>query len=108
MPRPIRPRCVRGMPKSGLFKPAGIPASSLQETVLKVEEYECIRLVDFEGMSQIEAANRMGVSQPTFQRIYSSARKKIATAIVEGMALKIDGGDYRLMGTGRQHRFRGI
>lgn len=71
------------------------------EIVLKVEEFEAIRLKDFESLTQEEAADRMGISQPTFHRTLISARKKIADALTNGKALRIEGGDYRMVGSGR-------
>ena len=77
--------------------------TSLQESILTVDELEAVRLSDQEGKDQTDAAKSMGVSQPTFQRIYVSARKKIADALVNGKALKIEGGNYSFRG----RRFRG-
>jgi predicted DNA-binding protein (UPF0251 family) len=62
-----------------------------------VEELESIRLKDYLKIEQEEAAERMGVSQPTFNRIFKEARRKIAEALVEGKAIRIEGGDYVLM-----------
>ena len=73
---------------------------SLEETVLTVDEFEAIRLRDYEGLDQTEAARRMGISQPTFQRAYESARKKVADALVNGKAIKIEGGSYMISGRG--------
>jgi len=70
---------------------------SESEEVLKVEELESIRLKDLLGLTQEEAARRMGVSQPTFHRILQAARRKIASALVEGKALRIEGGDFVLV-----------
>jgi len=70
---------------------------SVSEEVLKVEELESIRLKDLLGLTQEEAARRMGVSQPTFHRILQAARRKIASALVEGKALRIEGGDFVLV-----------
>lgn len=67
------------------------------ESVLKVEELESIRLKDYLRLSQEEAAERMGVSQPTFHRILSEARRKIAEAFIEGKAIRVEGGDYVVM-----------
>lgn len=92
MPRPKRCRRVGGPPGCKLFKPAGIPASELEEIILELDEAEALRLADAEGLYQEEAAARMGVSRPTFGRIVASARKKVATALVEGHALRIEGG----------------
>ena len=80
------------------FKPAGIRLAELAETVLTMDEFEAIRLKDYEDMEQTKAARKMGISQPTFQRIYESARKKIADALVNGKAIRIEGGHYRFMG----------
>ena len=109
MPRPRIPRRVWFEPFATYYKPAGIPLPSLQEVVLTMDEFESIRLKDYEGLDQTGAAKRMGISQPTFQRIYESARKKIADAIVNGKAIRIEGGPYRMMGRGRGmgRRFRG-
>ncbi|MCD6387734.1 MAG: DUF134 domain-containing protein, partial [Methanophagales archaeon] len=60
-------------------------------------ELESIRLKDLLGLTQEEAARRMGVSQPTFHRILQAARRKIASALVEGKALRIEGGDFVLV-----------
>jgi len=78
------------------FKPAGIRLIDLEETVLAVDEFEAVRLKDLEGWEQEAAAQRMAVSQPTFHRILASARAKIADALVNGKAIRIDGGVYRL------------
>ena len=74
------------------------------EEVLKVDELESIRLKDLLGLTQEEAARRMGVSQPTFHRILQAARRKIASALVEGKALRIEGGDFVLVSSEEQGR----
>jgi len=79
-------------------KPAGIRLVDLKESVLTVDEFEALRLKDLEGLEQETAAGRMAVSQPTFHRILSSARKKIADAIVNGKAIRIEGGTYQVNG----------
>lgn len=96
MVRPRRCRLVRGEPTHTFFKPAGIPTRSLEYSILTVEEYEAIRLKDSEGIEQKEAAKKMGLSQPTFQRLLTEARRKIAQAIVKGKAIKIEGGSYKI------------
>jgi uncharacterized protein len=63
----------------------------LEEVVLEADEFEAIMLYDYQGLNQIEAAGRMHVSQPTFARILSRANKKVAQAIVEGKAIRIEG-----------------
>lgn len=62
----------------------------LDEIILTKEEMEAVKLKDYDGLEQIEAAEKMNTSQSTFQRILSSARIKIAEAIVKGKALKIE------------------
>jgi len=88
--RPCRCRRVRGNPCSCFFKPAGIKASELDENILELPEFEAIRLVDFKQMSQGEAGKQMKISQPTLSRVLESGRKKIADAIVNGKAIKIE------------------
>ena len=94
MPRPRRCRRVQFEPGTTYFKPKGVPLSDLEEVTLNVEELESLRLKDLEGKEQIESANIMNVSQPTFHRILLSARKKVAEALVKGKAIKIEGGNY--------------
>jgi predicted DNA-binding protein (UPF0251 family)/predicted Fe-Mo cluster-binding NifX family protein len=92
------PKCrrVESIPKVTFFKPAGIPLSSLEEVVVKLEELEAIRLKDLLGLEQEEGAERMGVSRPTFQRILIEGRAKVAAALIEGLAIRIEGGNYCL------------
>ena len=92
MPRPCCCRRVAGPPHCVMFKPAGIPASSLEEVVLQLDELEAIRLVDLEGLYQEAAAEKMAVSRQTLGRIVESARKKVAEAVVRGKVLRIEGG----------------
>ena len=100
MPRPIKFRQVEFKPNISYFKPVGVPMATLGEVVLTVEEFEAIRLKDVEGLDQVEAAEKMGISQPTFNRLLNSARNKIADAIVNGKAIKIEGGNYQFVGRG--------
>jgi len=78
------------------FKPRGIPLAELKEVSVTVEELEAVRLKDLEGVEQEPTAAQMGISQPTLHRILLSARRKIADALVNGKALKIEGGTYVL------------
>lgn len=109
MPRPRIPRRVWFEPGVTYYKPAGVRMIHLEEVVLTMDEFEAVRLKDYEGLDQKEAAKKMNISQPTFQRVYESARKKIADAIVNGKAIRIEGGPYRMMGRGlgRGRGFRG-
>ena len=94
MPRPRRYRLVGLEPNTRYFKPRGIPMANLEDVILTVDEIEAIRLADLEGLYQEVAAQHMNISRQTFGRILSSARKKIAEAIIHAKALRIDGGDY--------------
>jgi predicted DNA-binding protein (UPF0251 family)/predicted Fe-Mo cluster-binding NifX family protein len=94
MARPIRKRCVFLQPESNYFKPAGIPLKDISVVILFYEELESLRLKELEGYEQKEAAKKMNVSQPTFHRILTEARKKISDALVNGKAIKIEGGNF--------------
>lgn len=111
MPRPRLRRRIASMPSVTYFKPAGIMLSQLGETIITVDEFEAVRLKDLLGLDQEEAAKKMNISQPTFHRLVLSARKKIAQALVEGKAIKIEGGSYKMMpiqpGAGRGRRGMG-
>ncbi len=95
MPRPRLCRRCFCKPCATYFKPKGIPLRHLKEVVLAVDEFEAVRLKDLQGMEQEQAAKKMKISQPTFNRLIRDARKKIADAIINGKALKIEGGNYR-------------
>lgn len=79
-----------GKPGSSYFKPAGVRMINLVETVLSMPEFEAIRLVDLNEVSQIDAGTQMQISQSTLSRVLKSGRKKIADAIVNGKAIKIE------------------
>lgn len=95
MPRPRKCRKVCHMPKVCDFVPVGQDENQTA-VVLTVDEFEAIRLIDEQGFSQEECSSYMQVARTTAQAIYNTARAKIATALVEGMPLRIEGGDYRL------------
>jgi predicted DNA-binding protein (UPF0251 family) len=99
MARPRNCRRVGSLPESDYFKPRGIPLSMLEEVILTIDEFESIRLADLEGLYQEQAAERMNVSRQTFGRIIESAHKKVAEALVEGKALKIEGGEFEMAST---------
>jgi predicted DNA-binding protein (UPF0251 family) len=99
MGRPKNCRRVQFLPDSKYFKPRGIPLSMLEEVILTVDECEAIRLADFEGLYQEQAAEKMAVSRQTFGRIIESAHKKVAEALVKGKALKIEGGEIEMAET---------
>lgn len=91
MARPCKKRLVCGRPRCMRFVPADEAAA--EEVVLNLDEYECIRLIDHEGLEQEQCAVQMGVARTTVQAIYRSAREKIADSIVNGKQLHIAGGD---------------
>jgi len=97
MPRPIKCRRVNFEPEVTYFKPAGIPLNVLNEITINIEDIEALRLKDYEGLSEIKAAKKMGISQSTFNRIIKSAHKKIAEAISKGYAIKIEGGNFKVI-----------
>lgn len=97
MVRPKKDRLVAFNPKINYFKPRGIPVLDLEEVCLTVDEREAVRLADFIGLSHAEAGGRMGVSRATFGRIIQRARKIIADAIVNGKAVRVEGGNYQLV-----------
>lgn len=101
MPRPCKCRCVCGGPRVDYFKPRAVPISELEEVVLTVDEYEAIRLADLEELYQVKAAQEMKISRQTFGNIVISAHKKVADAIVNAKALRIEGGAVRIT---RKHR----
>lgn len=96
MPRPPKCRIVNQEPLVAYFKPRGIPMRNLKEVVLSVDGFEAIRLTDLEGFDQEAAAAKMGVSRQTFGRVLAAARKAVAEAIVFGLCLRIEGGNYQL------------
>jgi len=99
MPRPKCCRNVCGMPDKNYFKPRGIPAVELEEVVLHLDEFEAIRLADYEKLYQEEAAAQMNISRQTFGRVIETAHKKIADVLIHGKALKIEGGEVTLSET---------
>ena len=97
MPRPRKCRKVCCLPKVNEFRPEG---GNTRTIILTVDEYESIRLIDKEGLSQEECAGYMGVARTTVQQIYNTARQKTANALVDGAGLRIEGGEYSLCSGG--------
>lgn len=93
MPRPTCRKLIGYKTKTVFFKPVGIPMGSVQEVVIGHDEVESMRLKNLLGFPQEEAANRMGVSQSTFHRLINAAHQKITDAIINGKALRIEGGN---------------
>ncbi len=82
-------RYARRLDGQRTFKPAGIPMSELESTTLHIDELEAIRLIDYEGKSQIDAAKEMEVSRTTIQRLVEKARFKLLDTILHNKGLKI-------------------
>jgi len=101
MPRPPKVRRVEHIPEVTYFKPQGVPLRNLEKIIITFEEMEAVRLKDREGLDQQDSADRMGISRPTFQRILTAARSKIAEALSTGKAIRIEGGVYRVTKKGR-------
>lgn len=94
MPRPRKLRNVAFRPPAAFYKPQGIPMRELRSVQLSVDGLEAMRLADALGLSHDEAAVNMNVSRPTFSRLLSEAHRVVAEALINGWALRIDGGDY--------------
>jgi len=92
------PKCCRVefLPNVTYFKPVGIPLRVLDEIQLSVEEAEAIRLKDLEKLNQESGSRRMNISRPTFQRILTSGRQKIADALLNGKSINIKGGNFEI------------
>ena len=97
MPRPVKCRIITEMPNHIAFKPVGFPMEELEKVVLSLDEYESLRLADFEELYQEIAAEKMNVSRQTFGNIVKSARKKVAEALITGKAILIEGGDVTIL-----------
>lgn len=95
MARPKKCRKVCQLPNTREFLPAGDNAC-VSAVVLTIDEFEAIRLIDHQGLSQEECGANMQVARTTVQAIYTNARKKLAQALVEGRPIRIEGGDYQL------------
>jgi predicted DNA-binding protein (UPF0251 family) len=117
MPRPRKLRTVCDVPHDSLFGPKGRCIDEKNIVIMSVDEYETIRLIDHENMTQEECAVQMNIARTTVTSIYHEARKKLASVIVLSAFLKVEGGDYVLcsgnhhhcnrQGCNRQHRLRG-
>lgn len=96
MPKPKKNRFVQQPPAVTYYKPQGIPLFQLEQVVLDVDEFEAIRLVDYEGLHLENAARQLNVSRATCARIIDSAHRKIGTAFTHGYAIRIEGGSFVL------------
>ncbi|MDP4127684.1 MAG: DUF134 domain-containing protein [Bacillota bacterium] len=96
MPRPRKWRKVCCLPESNRFGPLNSLINQERFVTMTVDEYETIRLIDLQGFTQEECADQMKIARTTVQRIYNDARKKLAESLVNGIVLRIEGGDYKL------------
>jgi predicted DNA-binding protein (UPF0251 family) len=92
--RPTKWRKVGFIPKIRYFVPHDSDPAQVEENILRIEELEALRLKDLEGMEQEGCAAQMEISRQTFQRILSVAREKVADSLINGKALRIEGGNY--------------
>ncbi|HHW93777.1 MAG TPA: DUF134 domain-containing protein [Clostridiaceae bacterium] len=111
MARPRKRRRVCGLPEVNRFGPLDLSSGVKENIIMTVDEFETIRLIDLEGLTQEECAEQMHVARSTVQGIYIEARKKLAEALVHGKVLSIEGGTYLLCdgsgnGCGRGCRLR--
>ncbi len=109
MPRPKRPRRIGAPPQVTEFYPRGTDRNT--EVILSLEEFEAVRLIDYDGLDQGQAAEIMHVSRQTVGRVLRAGRFKLSKAVVEGCCLRLSGGCYQIdenrPGRGRQRRRRG-
>lgn len=94
MPRPPKWRKVEFIPDIQCFVPLNAQSKNVGENILKIEEIEAIRLKDIEKFEQEECAEKMEISRQTFQRILAKGREKIADSIINGKAIRIEGGNF--------------
>jgi uncharacterized protein len=93
MARPTNSRKINTPPKMIGFKPYGLPKIKQESIILNYDEFEGFKYIDYNNLQQDVAAERMGISRPTFTRLYNNALKKIAIAFVEGKSIEIQGGN---------------
>ena len=97
MTRPFKCRKVTSEPRAYYFKPRAVPLCELEEIILQLDEFQALKHSDLEGREQAAAAAAMRISRQTFGNILASARRKLADAVVNGKALKIEGGPVEVM-----------
>jgi len=100
--RPKKTRWIKCAPQERCFKPLCKPLSKLENVYLTLDEFEAVRLACLEGLKQVDAAKRLKISRPTFSRIETSAHKKIADALVNIKAIRIEGGCCRIVRKGKK------
>lgn len=94
MPRPRMNRWIRHHPSANFYAPQGVPFGRLRGVTLTLDGLEALRLADAEGLEHEQAAELMGISRPTFSRLVAEAREVVAKALVNGWAIRIEGGNY--------------
>ena len=97
MTRPFKCRSINSSPRAYYFKPRAVPLCELEEIALQLDEFQALKYAELERKDQTTAAAAMKVSRQTFGNILASARRKLADAVVNGKALKIEGGPVKLM-----------
>jgi len=107
MPRPRKWRWINWWPPYWLYVPYGVPIMGLSRIALLMEEVEALRLAHLEGLTQEQAAEKMGISRATFGRILENAHHKISDALISGKAIQIEGGWAMYQGPGGYGRGRG-
>ena len=90
--RPKKTRWIKRLPGERCFRPVCRPLNKVKGVYLTLDEFEAVRLADLEGLKQIDAAKKLKISRPTFSRIVSAARNKIADGLVNIKAIRIEGG----------------
>ena len=98
MPRPRMNRWIRHQPLAHFYAPQGVPFGRLRGVTLTLDGLEALRLADAEGLEHEQAAGLMGISRPTFSRLLAEARAVVARALVNGWAIRIEGGNYQFTG----------
>jgi len=93
MPKPQKYRRICSAPRFERFSPERQAKGTV---TLSWDEFETIRLIDYEGRTQQQTAAQMNISRTTAAEIYASARKKLAAVLLEGQCLTISGGHYHL------------
>lgn len=96
MARPRKIKVVNFEPNVTYFKPRAVPLSELEEIEITIDELETLRLTNLEKLNQTIAAKKMNIHQSTFHRTLLRAREKITDGIINGKAIKIKGGEYKL------------
>ena len=98
MPRPQKMRSVHRPPIYSDFKPTGVRSQFLERLVLTLDEFEAIRLADYEGKDHSVSSGEMEISRSTFSRLVERARQKVSQFLIEGKHLQIEGGEIHFQG----------